>query len=172
MRSRSPAGSWGQCLTLRRSREFAKLQSPRPIRPREKRPLLRAAWCIDLLFASGMIANGPVWDPACGLSMIVDAARRVGRIAIGTDLVSRGSPLQSARHDSRPLSQSLHSHFSMSDRQFWEPQSGTCFGKSMVARSARGRYRESFFLLRVPDLENWHGTLTGEGLSKPCSIAR
>lgn len=57
------------------------------------------AWCADLIFASGMIADGPVWDPACGFGTIVDAARRAGRAAFGTDLVNRGSPLQLERHN-------------------------------------------------------------------------
>lgn len=57
-------------------------------------------WVDDLIFDSGMIdPAAKVWDPSCGFGTIIASAQRAGREAVGTDLVNRGSPLQSARLD-------------------------------------------------------------------------
>lgn len=49
------------------------------------------SWAADLLFGSGMLPAGlPVWDPACGAGTIVQAAKRAGRLAVGSDIVDRG----------------------------------------------------------------------------------
>lgn len=51
-------------------------------------------WAADLLFASDMLPRGlPVWDPACGRGGIVNAARRAGWDAVGSDIADRGARL-------------------------------------------------------------------------------
>ena len=46
------------------------------------------SWCSAALFWREQFAF-PIWDPACGLGRVVDAARRFGHEARGTDKVKR-----------------------------------------------------------------------------------
>lgn len=46
-------------------------------------------WCSERLFAVEKFTR-TVWDPACGLGRISEAARRVGYITYATDIVNRG----------------------------------------------------------------------------------
>lgn len=45
-------------------------------------------WCSERLFDVEPF-EGPVLDPACGMGRIVQAARRAGHSALGTDLIAR-----------------------------------------------------------------------------------
>ena len=47
-------------------------------------------WCSQRLF-SNVAFSGPVYDPACGLGRIVQAARDAGYGCVGSDIVSRSS---------------------------------------------------------------------------------
>lgn len=59
---------------------------------------IEPSWSADLLFASDMLPAGiPVWDPACGRGTMIEAARRSGRHAIGTDIADRGA--RQCHHD-------------------------------------------------------------------------
>ena len=49
------------------------------------------SWCSERLFAVERFA-GPLLDPACGFGTIVNAARKAGIEASGSDLVNRGFP--------------------------------------------------------------------------------
>ena len=46
-------------------------------------------WCSERLFAVEKFA-GAIWDPACGLGRITEAARRIGYTTYATDIVDRG----------------------------------------------------------------------------------
>jgi hypothetical protein len=46
-------------------------------------------WVSERLFQVELF-GGEIWDPACGIGRIVEAARRAGHDAVGTDLKSRG----------------------------------------------------------------------------------
>ena len=46
-------------------------------------------WCSERLFAVEEFA-GAIWDPACGIGRIAEAARYVGYATYATDLVDRG----------------------------------------------------------------------------------
>jgi hypothetical protein len=48
-------------------------------------------WCSVRLFEVEKF-NGTVWDPACGIGRIVEAARRAGYRTLATDIVDRGCP--------------------------------------------------------------------------------
>jgi|SRR5215813_1315665 len=46
-------------------------------------------WCSVRLFATEQF-NGAIWDPACGIGRIAEAARHTGYRTIATDIVDRG----------------------------------------------------------------------------------
>ena len=46
-------------------------------------------WCSERLFAVEKFA-GNIWDPACGLGRIIEAARAAGHTTCATDIVDRG----------------------------------------------------------------------------------
>jgi len=48
-------------------------------------------WCSVRLFEVEKFA-GTIWDPACGIGRVVEAARRAGYRTIATDIVDRGCP--------------------------------------------------------------------------------
>jgi hypothetical protein len=73
-------------------------------KPPNRRPLAAHIWTKDphgfyvepqwvnkRLFAAEMFA-GTIWDPACGIGRIPDAAQRAGYHTIATDIVDRGYP--------------------------------------------------------------------------------
>ena len=43
-------------------------------------------WCSERLFEVEKF-NGAIWDPACGIGRVAEAARRAGYRAIATDMV-------------------------------------------------------------------------------------
>jgi hypothetical protein len=55
-------------------------------------------WCSERLFEVETF-NGGIWDPACGIGRVADAARRAGYRTIATDLIDRGYPRLDARVD-------------------------------------------------------------------------
>lgn len=59
------------------------------------------AWCDDRLFDFLNLPEGTrVWDPACGTGAIVEAAKRAGLKAVGTDIMQRwqdGTPGRARR---------------------------------------------------------------------------
>jgi hypothetical protein len=48
-------------------------------------------WCSVRLFEIESF-DGTIWDPACGIGRIAEAARRAGYRTIATDIVDRGCP--------------------------------------------------------------------------------
>ncbi len=55
-------------------------------------------WLSERLFAVEEF-HGDVWDPACGMGRIPDAARAAGHAAVATDIVDRGYPHFSGQLD-------------------------------------------------------------------------
>jgi hypothetical protein len=48
-------------------------------------------WCAERLFEVEKF-NGAIWDSACGIGRIAEAARRAGYTTCATDIVNRGYP--------------------------------------------------------------------------------
>jgi hypothetical protein len=48
-------------------------------------------WCSVRLFEVEKF-DGTIWDPACGIGRVVEAARRAGYRTIATDIIDRGYP--------------------------------------------------------------------------------
>jgi hypothetical protein len=75
---------------------------PFPVKRDDRRPLgahvwakealgfyVEPQWCSERLFQVEQF-DGAIWDPACGLGRITEAARRVGYTSYATDIVDRG----------------------------------------------------------------------------------
>jgi hypothetical protein len=48
-------------------------------------------WCSERLFKVKKF-DGAIWDPACGIGRVAEAARRAGYRTIATDMIDRGYP--------------------------------------------------------------------------------